>query len=235
MVEFLQRLAAHVAARKSQGPQGRPLPLYCGGLTRLDLPSMQTNMTVLALLKWCDTDPHITGLNFHLHQDNFGQFEQALDFVRKNIPTKPLIVTEFSLIWTYQAHLEDRLDSTSAGASLLKQYNLEPDITVREFINHCMTQPVSEKDWTSFLSAQSWLDPKFLEHSCELMENHGVIVATYAFSQHGSGGRARLQPGGTPWVLNPIFIPLVATSSKTNEMAVNRFWFDEYVRRQKMN
>lgn len=235
MVEFLRRLTAHVAARKPQDPQGRPLPLYCGGFTRLDTPGMQTNNAALALMKWCQTDPRITGVNFHLHQNNFEQFEQALDFIRKNIPAKPLIVTEFSLVWNYQAHLEDRMDSSAAGAALLKQYNLEPAATVREFINHCMAQPVSEAEWMSFLNAQSWLDPQFLEHSCDLMERHGVVVATYAFSQHGSGGRARLQPGGTPWVLNPIYIPLVATSAKTNQVAVNRLWFDEYVRRQKLN
>ena len=232
LVNFLKRLAAHVAARGEKNPQGAPLPLYCGGFTRLDTQAMETNTAALALLNWCEADARITGVDFHMHQENLEQFQQTMVFLRQHVPTKPLIVTEFSLIWNYRKHLEDRLEATPAGAAFARKNHLGSGATVRQFINQSLRNPVPEETWTEFLRSQRWFDPDYLERSCQLMEQHGVVVATYAFSQHSSGGRTELGQHAVPWLLNAIFIPLVAVSANTNQTAVNRFWFDEYVRRQ---
>jgi hypothetical protein len=232
MVEFLQRLAAHVAALGPKDPGGRALPLYCGGFTRLDKSEMQTNSVALALMDWCARDPQIAGVNFHLHEWNYGQFESALQFLRRRVPAKPFIVTEFSLVWNYQAHLNDRLDAGPAGQKFSAQYDLAPQLTVRDYINRCLAKPVGEKEWNDFISSRSWLDPDFLARACDLMEKSGVTVATYALSQKSSGGTRALRPNATPWLLNPIFVPGTAYAPNTNTCAVNLAWFNEYVHRQ---
>jgi hypothetical protein len=82
-----------------------------------------------------------------------------------------------------------------------------------------------------FLRSQAWFDPAFLNKVGDLMEQHGVTVATYALSQRSSGGYRPLREGSDPWMLNPIYIPSVAVAADTNQTAVNAAWFEEYVRR----
>ncbi len=232
MVRFLQRLAAHVHARADRDPEGNRLRISCGGFTRLDTPEMQTAPAALALMDWCESDPRIAIVNYHLHQRDYDQWRQSLEFIRKKIPTKPLIVTEFSMVWAYKAHLGDRLDSSEAGRAFADRHSLAGSTTVREYLNRCLAQPVSEVVWQEFLHSQSWFDPDFLRTTGNLMEQHGVIVATYAFSQHSSGGNRPLRENSTPWMLNPIFIPNVALPGDPRQAAVNIDWFAEYVRRQ---
>ena len=230
MVNFLQRLAAHVAADQSKDARGQLLPLACGGFTRLDTIAVQSAPATLALLKWCETDPHITIVDFHLHQRDYEQYQAALDFVRKQITTKPLIVTEFSMVWDYKAHLENRVASSPAGQAFAKHYSLNPALTVRDYINQCIAQPVSEATWNEFLQSQAWFDPAFLKKVGNLMDRHGVTVATYALTQRSSGGNGPLSEGRDPWMLNPIYIPRVAVAANGNQTAVNTAWFEEYVR-----
>jgi hypothetical protein len=231
MVNFLQRLAEHVAAGQPKDPQGQPLPLAGGGFTRLDTTAMQSSPATLALLKWCETDPRIAVVDFHLHQRNYEQWQSALDFIRRQITRKPLIVTEFSMVWDYKAHLEDSLTNTPAGRQFVQHYSLNPSLTVRAYINQCISRPVSEAAWAAFVQSQAWLDPEFLDKVGDLMKQHGVMVATYALTQHSSGGYRPLRKGSDPWILNPIYIPNVAVGSNTNQIAVNLAWFREYVRR----
>jgi hypothetical protein len=232
MVRFLQRLTAHIAAQSPKDPRGQPLPLSCGGFTRLDLEEMQQSPAALALLRWCDSDPRLAIVNYHLHQRNYDQWNESLQFIRRHVATKPIIVTEFSLVWNYKAHLEDRLDVTAAGADFARKHKLLPETTVRDYINQCMTHPVPEATWMDFLHTQSWHDPEFLSRVSDLMRTHGVTVATYAFSQRSSGGGRPLSADSTPWLLNPIFIPSVAVAPKTGETAVNTDWFATYLQRQ---
>src|SRR6266404_9414240 len=229
MVDFLQRLASHVANLHLQDAKEQALPLYCGGFTRLDTQGMQTNPAVLALMKWCASDPLITGVNFHLHERNYEQFESALHFLRHNVASKPFIVTEFSLVWAYQARLNDKLDGDPAGRKFVAHYNIPPELTVRDYINHCLAKPVSEKEWNDFIGSRSWLDPNFLVHSCSLMEKSGVTVATYAFSQRSSGGTRSLNTNTIPWLLNPIYVPGTAYAADTNKPAINVAWFSDYL------
>lgn len=229
MVDFLQRLARHVAARHPKAADGQPLPLYCGNFTRLDSAAMQTNVAVLALMHWCATDPQITGVDFHLHELNYQKFEEALDFIQREIPDKPFIVTEYSLIWKYKLYLNEPLGADEAGRAFCARYHLDPKLSVRDFINNCLADTVSEVEWNDFLHSRSWFDPDFLKHTADLMKRHGVIIATYAFSQKGSGDTKFLGSNSTPWLLNPIFVPITARTANPNTEAVNTAWFKEYL------
>ncbi len=83
MVRFLQRLAAHVHAAALQTPSGAPLPVSCGGFTKIDTPAMQRREATRALLPWLATSPDLTHVNFHLHHESLAEFGAALAFVRR--------------------------------------------------------------------------------------------------------------------------------------------------------
>lgn len=232
MVTFLQRLAAHVAASQPKAADGRALPLYCGGFTRLDTVKMQKHPATLALLRWINTDARLAGVNFHLHQRNFDEFQRALQFLRRHIPAKPAIVTEFSFVSNYREHLNDPLANSPTARAFATRLKLAPNLTVREYINRCIANPVSEIEWNEFLGTQPWFDPEFLKRAGDLMQRHGGVVATYAFSQKSSAGNRPLAADATPWLLNAIYIPGTACAADPVQTAVNLPWFREYLRRQ---
>ncbi len=125
--------------------------------------------------------------------------------------------------------MNDKIGSDAAGQSFTARYQIAPDLTVRDYINHCLAKAVSEKEWNDFIGSRSWLDPNFLVHSCSLMEKSGVTVATYAFSQRSSGGTRSLNTNTIPWLLNPIYVPGTAYAADTNKPAINVAWFSDYL------
>lgn len=233
MVVFLQRLTAHVAAAGLRDPRGAPLPLACGGFTRVDLPRMQQHPSLRVLLPWLATAPELAYVNFHLHQQSLDQYAVALGYMRQHVPTKPFIVTEFSLVWVFRAHLEDALGASPTGRAFAQRHGLAPEMTVRAYVNAAMAQRVPEAQWHAFLNSQPWYDPEFLRQSCDLMERHGVTLATYAFLSESSGAQRPLRAGDTPWRLNPIYAERFAVSPDPQRPAVNPDFFAAFRARQR--
>ncbi len=236
VARLLQRLAAHVQAARLTTPDGAPLPVGCGGFTRLHAPVMQHHPLTRALLPWLAASPHLTHVNFHLHHATLAEFDTALAFLRRHIPDRPLVVTEFSRVQAYRAHLADRLDATPAGREFAVNFGRDPTQTVADFLSAAARQPVSEKELHAFLRSQSWFDPEFLERACGLMERYGVTLATYAYLQEASGleraGRA-LSPDQPPWRLNPIFQERHARVPDSDRLATAPGFFETFVRRQR--
>lgn len=235
MVRFLQRLAAFVHAADLKTPSGDPLPLSCGGFTRLDRAEMQDRPATRALLSWLATTPDLAYVNFHLHEPNLALFETAVKFIHEQLPDRRFVVTEFSLVWSYQAHLEDRLGIDEAGRAFAEKYHRSPDETVREYLDAAARAPVTEDEIHAFLDSRSWFDPQSLEKSCALMEQNGVVLATYAYQQKACGLSkpglpvSQKQP---PWRLNAVFQEQHAYVPNSTRMATNLGFYDTFVRRQ---
>ena len=235
MVRFLQRLAAHIDAAALKAPSGAPLSVSCGGFTRLDRAEMRNHPATRALLRWLASTPHLTHVNFHLHQTDLAQFESAVQFMRAQVPSRPLVVTEFSLVWAYRAHVSDRLGIDRTGRAFAKSYKRAPDQTVAQYLSAAAREPVAEEELHAFLASRSWFDPQSLEKCCRLMEQNGVTLATYAYLQASSGlERAKSPVGDTqpPWRLNPIFQERHAYVPGDKRAAVNLGFFETFVRRQ---
>lgn len=212
MPRFLNRLVAHLHAKEHKGFYGTPLALFSGGFTRLEQKRMQSNPGVQALLDWIETDARVTGANFHIHMSDFKGFEEYLNYIRTRVVAKPYIVTEFSMVWKYKEHLNKPVSDSPKGSSFLRRYRYPEHLTVREYINAAIGTPVSQQEWNEFLTSQDWYDPGFLHAACKVMEDHGVVIATFAFQQDSSGGR-ELAPDTTPWIINPIFANRVASGN----------------------
>jgi hypothetical protein len=237
MVRFLQRLAAHVAAAKLTTPDDHPLPVSCGGFTRINTPAMQNHAATKALLPWLASTLDLTHVNFHMHQGRLEEFAAALDFMRRAVPDRPFAVTEFSLVWAFQNSLEEPLGAGEAGGEFARVYQRDPQKTVGDYLNAAAEQPVSEAELHAFLASRTWFNPRFLEESCRMMERAGVTLATYAYLQESSGlenPKRKLSPraGQPPWRLNAVFQERHARRPD-GQRARNLGYYDTFVNWQK--
>ncbi len=221
MVRFLKRLTAHVRATAPTASDGSsPLPLSCGGFTRMETDDKRNAPATKALLPWLSANDQIDFVNFHMHGDDLEDFSDALEFMDARVPGKPFVVTEFSLIWRYKRNLEDPLGHTPEGKQFTGRYDLDPDTTTREYLNACARKQVPEKEFNDFLRSRSWYVPDFLDEAVRLMRAHRVRHAFYAYHQ-GKPGRHRLGRDSTPWSLNPVFIDRFAVSPDPERPAAN--------------
>lgn len=236
MVAFLRRLAAHIAAEHRTAAGGEPLPIFAGGWTRLDFDRQRTLPATRASIEWVKHDPNIAGADYHLHQPDMRSTEDAMRFMHEQIPDKPLIVTEFSLVWKWKAHLEDRIAATPAGVSFGHRYSLPPEQTVAEFLTEAFQSRVSQAEWNDFLASQPWFESDYLERIAPELAANGVVVATYAFTLNpfvkaGRQGQ-RVDSNTTPWFLNDLFVPTLVSAPSPTRAAVNYGMFDCFVRYQ---
>ncbi|MBN2162034.1 MAG: hypothetical protein JXR25_15475 [Pontiellaceae bacterium] len=231
MVRFLQRLVEHLDAQDHKGMDGKALPLYSGGFIRLELKGVRNNPGVQALLDWIQQDDRVAGANFHIHMPAFAGFETYLKYIRTRVTEKPYVVTEFSLVHEYQKSLNEPVAASSAGKRFLKKYDYGSAMSVREYVNACLADPVPEKEWNEFLDSQTWYDGGFLKSACRVMEEYGVVMATFAFQQKSSGGRP-LKEDATPWILNPIFANKVAVG-RSGRSAIAENFMKDYLNWQK--
>ncbi len=236
MVLFLRRLVAHLYASRPLATDGSSLPLYAGGFTRLDLSTTQDAPSVINSIAWINADPKVAGCDFHLHQPDIATSGLALAYARAHIPTKPLIITEFSLIFLWQAHFDDAIGASVSGAAFASRYGLSPQMTVREFCTQAFAQPVPQAEWWAFLASQSWFEPNYLDVIGPMMEQSGLSVATYALTNDPLPGApaptAQLAAGGTPWFLNNLLIPGLATAPSKNQAPENYGFFTSFVKWQ---
>ena len=235
MIRFLQRLAAHLTAEKHLARDGSPLPLYAGGFTRMDQRKMQNNPVLRSFMKWLSESPLIFGVNFHIHQLDYEQFEKSLAFVRSQIPEKPFAITEFSLVWKYKAKLNEKLGIGKNAADFCKVYQRDPKHSIADYLTAASADPVSQQEWHAFLATREWFDPLFLTKSTALMEKHGVTLATYGFSHGPRKPKSRpkkVTPTTTPWGINMLFPYSWVRPEPDGSAPVTYGLYDDWIRIQ---
>jgi hypothetical protein len=236
VIAFLRRLAAHIDAEHRTAANGSQLPLYAGGMTRLDLPTNQLLLSTRLMIRFINEDPRITGADFHLHEPDMQSTEDALAFMHRAIPDKPLMVTEMSLVIKWKEHLGDRIDSSEMGRRFVQQFGLRPGMTVTEFLNSCFQQPVPEEEWQWFLASQPWFEPHYLAQLVPIFQANGVRIATYGLTWNPSPGQVRPTPHvsseTTPWFLNQLLVPGLVIASGANQLPENYGFFQDYVNYQ---
>jgi len=233
MVVFLKRLAARVHAAALTAPGGGALPVACGGFTRINGKAMQANPATRALLEWLADAPEITHVDFHMHQNTVDEFNDALAYMRKALPKRRLVVSEFSVIHNYSLHVGDKIGATAAGRAFAQKYNLDPKQTYADYLNAIARKPVPEEQLRAMLASASWFDPKFLEKACAIMEKNGVVLATYAYIQEAAGLRNPNRPMTVPWRLNPVFHDRDAYVPGSARLATTPGFYETFVRYQK--
>lgn len=236
MIEFLKRLTTHVAAEHRTAADGSPLPLFAGGMTRLDKQVTQNAPATRAMIAWINRDPQITGADFHMHQPDMETTQAALDFMHRAIPNKPLMVTEMSLVWKWKKHMGDSIGASRAGADFCRKYGLMGQTTVAGFLNAAFQHPVPEAEWRDFLASQAWFEGHYLAKLVPMMQAHGVKVATYALTWNPKpqdlSDHRPITLKTVPWFLNQLLVPGMAFVPGENRLPENYELFSDYVRYQ---
>ena len=236
MIVFLQRLTERVALEHRTAADGSALPLFAGGLTRLDKETTQNAPATRAMITWTNSDPRIAGADFHMHQPDMASTRSALTFMHSAIPNKPLMVTEMSLVWKWQAHVEDTIAASPAGMRFCTKYGLPVRMTVAEFLTAAFRHPVKEVEWQEFLASQSWFEGHYLANMIPLMQANGVKITTYALTWNPKPQDApEAQPVTSktePWFLNQLLVPGMAFVPGGDRLPENYELFPDYVRYQ---
>lgn len=231
-VRFQKRLLDHISKQSPKGADNKSLDIYTGGFTRLDKKELQQHPANQAMFNWINEDNRLAGADFHMHQPDYKTSLEAADFIRKEIPRKPFIVTEFSFVWHWKEHLGDQIGNSKAGRQFADRYGIDPKITVAEYSTRAFSKPVSETEWQDFMQSQPWFEPHYLDVMGRLMERHGVEVATYAFTQDpDTDDPWTISEKMNPWFIQQLFMPRVA-KTESNRTAVNYALFESFVRWQ---
>ncbi|MCX7016273.1 MAG: hypothetical protein NTW86_27575 [Candidatus Sumerlaeota bacterium] len=233
---FTERLLARVSELGVKERDGKPLPLYLGAFTRLQAEPVQTSPAVRALLDLSVRDSRVAGVDVHLHNRTLDETRAALEFLRSQV-AKPVIVTEFSLVWRYKAALKQPIGASDKGRAFAEAHGLAPSMKVLDYLNHIVASPISQEEWRAFLASQPWYVPDYLSKMADIMREHGVSVAAYSFSQGteqmvARKERIKISADQPPYGLNPLFVRLFCKPPAPGVAPVNAWVFDDYVRLQ---
>lgn len=236
LVEFLKRLAAHVGTEHRTAADGSPLPMFAGGMTRLDKDTTRNLPAVHAMIAWINSDPRIAGADFHMHQPDMATTQMAMEFMHSAVPGKPLMVTEMSLVWKWQKHLGDFIGASPAGVEFCKKYGLTSQTTVAEFLTAAFQHPVPEAEWQAFLASQEWFEAHYLANMLPLMQASGVKIATYALTWNprpqDAAAPKPITSTTAPWFLNQLLVPGMAFVPGGGRLPENYGMFSDYVHYQ---
>jgi hypothetical protein len=233
IVLFLRRLTEHIDSENRRAADGGRLPIYTGGMTRLDTPRTQHAPATRAMIRWINSDPKVTGADFHLHQPGMPTTKRALEFMHHAVPDKPLMITEMSLVFQWRAHLGDKIGASGGGRAFAVRHSLSPAMTVAQFLTACFKRPVPEEEWQQFLASQPWFEGHYLANVTPLLQANGVRIATYAATWNPRPGQTSvvepITPKTTPWFLNPLLVPGLAYVPGAGRLPENYQLFADYV------
>lgn len=223
---FYETVARHIIAyrRLHCGPRCRTR-LYMGALNRLDLANRQTAATE-RWMAFVRQTPEIDGVDIHPHVPSADAVQPFLDYILPRLrPDQTFLVTEFSLVWYWQAHMSDQIAPQFAD-----RYGFAPTTLVREVIQASIERPFTQEQWDCFLSTSPWYESQkyFLRDQMQKFRATGrLAVATYGYRQ----GQSMVQdfgPAKPPWLLNTVFNPYTVQPLRNGTTGRGYAWIEEY-------
>jgi hypothetical protein len=150
---FYETVARHIVTyRRAHCGPGCRTHLYMGALNRLDLPQNQTPATE----RWLDfvrETPEIDGVDIHPHVPSPDAVQPFLDYILPRMrPEQTFLVTEFSLVWYWQAHMADQV-----SADFADRYGFAHTSLIWEVIQASIQHPFSQEQWDYFLATSPCL------------------------------------------------------------------------------
>lgn len=225
--EFYETVAKRVITYRREHCSGEKVAaLYMGALNRLDLADRHTP----AAERWMTfirETPELEGVDIHPHVEHPDAADAFLDYILPRMRAdQTFLVTEFSLVWHWKAHLRDTIDPDFA-----LKYDLDPSVEVWEVIRAAIDAPFPSSKWEDFLASCPW----FVEHSDFLIdelaryrETDQLAVATYGFRQDGLMSQD-FDADKDPWILNSVFAPYTVQSEDADQAAPGH-WLESFRR-----
>jgi hypothetical protein len=223
---FYEAVADHVIAYRGEYCGERcPTRLYMGALNRLDLPDRQTP----AAERWMTfvrETPELEGVDIHPHVPSEEAVQPFLDYILPRMrPDQKFLVTEFSLVWLWKAHLEDTIP-----AEFAQKYGYSPDAKVWEVIRAATERPFPQQQWNDFLAASPWYESHkhFLRDQVQRFRDTGRLAfASYGFRQDTLMVQD-FRPTSTPWLLNSVFAPYTVQPDANGLTGQGYSWLDDF-------
>jgi hypothetical protein len=223
---FYETVARHIIAyrRAHCGSQCRTR-LYMGALNRLDLPDRQTAATE-RWMTFVRQTPEIDGVDIHPHVPSPDAVQPFLDYILPRLrPDQTFLVTEFSLVWYWQAHMSDQV-----SAQFADRYGFARTSLVWQVIQAATEQPFTQEQWDYFLSTSPWYESQkyFLRNQVQKFRATGrLAVATYGYRQ-GLSMVQNFGPYKPPWLLNTVFAPYTVRPWRNGTTGRGYAWIDEF-------
>ena len=153
--------------------------------------------------------------------------DEVFRFVRSIMPSKPIIVPEFSLFRLYNKHVSDELGDSPQGISFAKQYGYAPDMKTYEWYSKVNTQRVSAKEWSDFFASRKWFPQHFMQTYYRYFKQNGVVLATYGYFSQSAP--QNVGPNTPIWFVNPIFPGKSLLPHSDGSVMENPLWFQDFV------
>lgn len=223
---FYETVARHIIEyrRTHFGSQSRT-HLYMGALNRLDLPANRT-AAVERWMTFARQTPEIDGVDIHPHVPSPDAVQPFLDYILPRLrPDQTFLVTEFSLVWYWQAHLSDQVSPAFAD-----RYGFAPTSLVWEVIEASIEQPFPQEQWDYFLSTSPWYESQkyFLRDQMQRFRATGhLAVATYGYRQEVPMTQ-NFGPDKAPWLLNSVFVPHTVQPWQNGTTGRGYAWLPEF-------
>lgn len=227
LVNFMERMLNNVVLPFYQShPEYKKPDFYVGSLPALFERGQQQTPGVVELIKFAQRDKNLTGLSVHLHIADTLEIPRALNFVRSLMPSKPIIVPEFSMFRLYNKHVPDLIGATPEGKAFLRQYNYPDTMHIYEWYSLVNGQKVDAAQWEAFFKSQAWFQPHVLQTFYRYFQKYGVVLATYGFFSQAAP--AHVRPGTAIWFINPIFPCKSLKTDVNGDCPANPLWFDDF-------
>ncbi|EMD82200.1 hypothetical protein [Pacificimonas flava] len=204
--------------------------LYMGALNRLDLERNRTPSTErwMAFVK---ATPAIDGVNIHPHIPAIEASRPFLAYILPRMrPDQKFTVTEFSLIWWWQAQMKEPVSPDYA-----EKYDLPASTQNWEVIEAALKDPFPKQQWDDFLRLSPWFETRkhYIRNQMKIFrDTRRLAVATYGFKQ-GSSMSANFGPDKTPWLLNSVVAGRTVQPNPDGSDAFNYAWIDDFKALQK--
>lgn len=233
LVQFTQRLLSEVVAPYyKEQPQLKRPDVYVGSVPALFEKKHQQLPAVVEMIKWAHTSKDIKGLSIHLHIADSSQMDEVFRFVRNIMPTKPIIVPEYSLFRLYNKHVQDELGDSPLGITFAKQYGYVPSMKLYEWYSKVNTQRVSAQEWSDFFASRKWFPKHFTQTYYRYFQKNGVVLATYGYFSQSAP--QKVGPNTPIWFVNPIFPGKSLLPHADGSVMENPLWYQDFVDAAKM-
>ncbi|TDD16354.1 hypothetical protein E1294_31575 [Nonomuraea diastatica] len=223
---FYETVARHVIAyRAAHCGAGCRTRLYMGALNRLDLPDRQTAATE-RWMTFVRQTPEIDGVDIHPHVPSPDAVQPFLDYILPRLRAgQTFLVTEFSLVWYWKAHLQDQIPAKFAD-----DYGLSRDSRVWQVILEATHRPFPQEEWDAFLSASPWYESQksFLGDQMRRFRGTGRLAVATCDYRQGLPMSQNFAADKPPWVLNCVFAPYTVRPWSDGTTGRGHAWLDDF-------
>ncbi|OYX26652.1 MAG: hypothetical protein B7Z06_05290 [Flavobacteriales bacterium 32-35-8] len=203
-------------------------PIFFGAFDNM-YQDRRRNLPVLnGLLEYSKNTAWISGVDMHIHHNNYNEMISAIDFVNTRIrEDQKIIISEYSLMKHWRDNLNGFIPATFAS-----QYSYPSTWRNYQYIDSALKAPKTRAEWVDFLSKSDWFESRkhyLLETYQDIFTTYDkFFLATYAFRQ-AYPFNTDFTSNTDPWVLNGIYVNRsVEPNPNTGQFQFNYSFIDDF-------